>query len=443
MPETVITIYLNFIAILPGLYLRYLPFSHLLEQKQKNRLFLAYFVCWLCSFSLALYLSLQPGIFSISFMKALNSLAWLPLFLINLVCIRGYFFQQIFVLGMQFVYTITMHTVTSNIFLYVFAPEGYFHLLSQYLVVFTSLSLLFIPVVRPFFKKLFTVHFVGASHYYWRLICFVPLCLTLNDIFYINFAGNAFISKARLLPRALDLAACILLGAAIYAAIRHIEQYIALQQQYNAIRLQQSSILAYAQSLEKSQARLAIIRHDRRHYLNLLGTCLENGNLDEAQSVIQRIYHKIDETKSVRYCQNTLINAVLSRFAEKTDKANIERVIEVAAPAHISMEMDFAIVLSSLLENAINACETLPADTRSISVTLKDTGTALTLQIRNPFAGEIHFDDDGLPTTTEKEAGLGMQSLREFCQRTDSTVLYQQEDGWFTTYLQCPYTVVK
>lgn len=443
MSIILITISLNFLAILPGLYLRYLPFSHLLEQKQKNRLFQAYFVSWLCTFALASYLALQPGVFSMAFLKALNSLAWLPLFLINLVCIRGYFFQQIFVLGMQFAYTISLHTVTTNLLLCFLAPEEYSKWADLNLVIFTALSLLFLPLVRPFFKKLFTVHLVGSSHYYWRLICFVPLCLTMNDIFYLNHAGNVLISNASILPRSLDMLACALLGAAIYTAIGHIEQYLALKQQYNATRLQQDTILSYAQNLEKSQARMAIIRHDRRHFLNLLGTCLENDKPDEALAVIQRIYSKIEETRITRYCQNTLINAVLSRFAEKTAQADIGSSIEADAPAHISIEMDLAIVLSNLLENAYHACEALPVNMRSIMVTIKDNGTALILQVSNPVEGEIQFDDDGLPIATQKDQGLGMQPVRDFCKRTDSTVLCKQENGNFTTYMQCPYKIVK
>lgn len=437
------SIVLAYIVHLPCLYLRYIPFAHLLEPGQKRNLFRAYGACSAVVLMSFLYWVSLDGVYTLTFMKMVLSVIWIPFFLLNLVIIRGYFFQQIFVFGMTAIYFIATHTASVNLFLCFLTQEEFFNHFPFYLFVNLIITLLALPIVKPFFDKLFYLHIEGTNHYFWRLICLVPCCFSAADVYYLNAAGENLIADAFLIPRLLNIFVGFCLAASINAAMRLIDQYIKTNRQVEEIRHQQKAIRDYAENLEKSEAQMAIIRHDQRHFLQLISTCIENGDMKEPLTIIGRLHKDLANTKVTRYCQSTLINAVLSQFAEKAEKIGIEYTIHTPIQANLSLEMDFAVVLSNLLENALHASALQPEDKRSIDVVIKDNGESLTVMVKNRFDGTVTFGPDGLPQTSRRGHGTGMKSVREFCDRTDGNVLCRHQDGHFTTYLHFPYTVVE
>lgn len=442
MAAAFISIILAFIVHLPCLYLRYIPFAHLLEPGQKKRLFHAYGLCFFIYISFFLYWVSLNGVYTLTFMKMVLSFVWIPFVIINLSCIRGYFFQQIFVFGMSTIFFIATHTVSVNLFLCFLTQEEFFAWFPLYLFANLIITLLTLPIVKPFFTKLFYIHLEGVHHYFWRLICLVPCLFSAADVYYLNAAGENLIADAFLIPRILNIIVGFCLAASINAAMRLIDQYIKTSRQVDEVRRQQNAIRDYAESLEKSEAQMALIRHDQRHVLQLLSTCIENGETTEPLAIIRRLYNELDQTKVTRYCQSTLVNAVLSQFAEKAEKADIACTIDTPVQAHISLEMDFAVVLANLLENALHASELQPAGERDITIVTRDTGESLTVMVKNRFGGSVIFGPDGLPQTSRRGHGIGMKSVQEFCDHTGGSILCRHQDDYFTTYLHFPYTIV-
>ena len=98
--------------------------------------------------------------------------------------------------------------------------------------------------------------------------------------------------------------------------------------------------------------------------------------------------------------------------------------------------MDLSIVLSNLVENALLASQKQPREKRNITVLALHQAGVLNILVKNLFDAPVELDENGLPVTHVKGHGIGMKSLVRFRDKYGASILCQQKDGWFQTYLQ-------
>ena len=156
MSYSLILAFLLAFSLLPPAYIRYVPFQTIVTPHTKRILIGMYMCIFLCEFlgmNAAFYTAaLAP---TWMFCKFFLMFAWIPYVLVNLCIIRSYIPQHIFILGMQSIYMISMHTLSMNIVLS-WVPAAQF---DAYIVVhevlYIALFILFLPIIRWFFLKIF------------------------------------------------------------------------------------------------------------------------------------------------------------------------------------------------------------------------------------------------------------------------------------------------
>ena len=118
------------------------------------------------------------------------------------------------------------------------------------------------------------------------------------------------------------------------------------------------------QLTESSMQKDRMMRHDRRHFEALLYQLLEEGNAEEVKKYLaERL--AMEPQPVMRYCENTTVNAVISHFMACAKIESIPMTVSANIPSELSVdELELAIVISNLLENAINACRILPETER-------------------------------------------------------------------------------
>ena len=82
---------------------------------------------------------------------------------------------------------------------------------------------------------------------------------------------------------------------------------------------------------------------------------------------------------------------------------------------------DLGIILQNLLQNALEACEKVSEGECFISLTGKQKGRFFLIEVKNSFAEEIVFGQDGLPATTKKTDapmhGIGLSNVRRTAEK--------------------------
>lgn len=100
-------------------------------------------------------------------------------------------------------------------------------------------------------------------------------------------------------------------------------------------------------------------------------------------------------------------------------------------PSGLSVnELELAIVISNLLENAINDCRKLPETERYVKLTAKYKNQLL-LEIENSCDRKVIFDEDGYPFFREEDHGIGTRSVVAFVNKTDSEICYLTDETRF------------
>ena len=188
-------------------------------------------------------------------------------------------------------------------------------------------------------------------------------------------------------------------------------------------------------ALRESQAQTARHRHDLRHHLQYLLSCIENGQDARAKEYISGICAELEAQQVRRYCENEAANLILSAFARRAEKTGVRIAVTGALPNLISVgDNDLCVILSNALENALHACLPLAraGEACTIGVSFRSAAPSgkLFLQIVNPCRGEVRFER-GVPVASRPGHGIGVQSIRTVVERYGGGCTFRVENGQF------------
>lgn len=221
-----------------------------------------------------------------------------------------------------------------------------------------------------------------------------------------------------------------LLFSVIY--FREYEEKCAAEQQRKLIEIQTAQSMKEIEEIKRSKYEISLIRHDMRHFLSNVSAMIENKDYEKAQEYIQGIIEVTDQTVVRKYCENDLVNMILSAYKKRMADKGIRFDAVVAIPAKLKCsELEFTSILSNGLENAINAVSELDEDQRMIRLKLSMKNDRLLLSIHNAYITVPVFKD-GLPVTDATGHGLGTQSIQYMTSKLKGNCQFMAEDGLFT-----------
>ena len=237
----------------------------------------------------------------------------------------------------------------------------------------------------------------------------------------------------------------------------------------NAAERENIILLASAAQAEKEisqlyeyQRQAAIYRHDLRHHMNFLQSCLNENKYTQAQDYIKEICTNLDNSRITRYCDNEAVNLILSSYIDSANEYNIITHVSVTA-GNLSdyKPTDLCSLLANALENAINACKLVQtartsinnsynsiSDTafdynsgctsdygevnsnRIITVKVFDKNNKLCINITNTYAVEPVFVNNA-PVSDKAGHGIGIRSIISVIEKYNGVYDFFTEDGVF------------
>ncbi|MCH5270836.1 MAG: GHKL domain-containing protein [Lachnospiraceae bacterium] len=208
-----------------------------------------------------------------------------------------------------------------------------------------------------------------------------------------------------------------------------------LQQMQDNLQLQMSQAAREISDLRESQAMTVKYRHDLRHHLQYLLSCIENGQSERAKSYISGICAELEAQQVRRYCENEAVNLILAAFVKRAERAGIQIDIRGALPSVVSIsDNDLCVILSNALENALHACLPIAVEgtdcTISVEFRFRTQSGRLFLQIINPCREEVRFEK-GIPVSGRPGHGIGVQSIRALVARYGGDCQFLLEDDRF------------
>ena len=170
----------------------------------------------------------------------------------------------------------------------------------------------------------------------------------------------------------------------------------------------------------------------------MIDAFLEQGEYDEIKRVTAHINTVADENKIKKYCENLIVNTILSHVMEKADSLNVVVRGDIVVAKEIPVNgYEFALVLANLFENAMDCVKDFEKERKFVDVKIRCEDDHLLIQMKNEYDAEIVFDSyTGLPKSRKGgNHGWGMQSVQAFSDKIGGDISCYCEGKMFCIML--------
>lgn len=246
---------------------------------------------------------------------------------------------------------------------------------------------------------------------------------------------NLFLLPAMFLPVVLslyqissvsDIAAILLLLATDLCVFGVMTAYLVTRHKNTKLRAEREETLRQMEfereEYKLSEQKLELgrrYRHDMRHHFAAICGILAQGDTGQVEEYLNALEEGLGGIEQRGYCQNTVINAVLSNLLGRAERAGVDVRVQVNIPKDIPFESsDVSILLANALENAVNACIRAEEGKRALTLSAECADGKFKCMIANSVAARVPLGQDGLPVAARtEEHGYGMASIRYIVQK--------------------------
>lgn len=194
------------------------------------------------------------------------------------------------------------------------------------------------------------------------------------------------------------------------------------------------------QNMEQSYRRQQKYMHDYKNQLNCIQGLLEKEQVKEALDYIEELAGGIRKSTDFVDTNHVIVNVILNQKYQYAQENRITMVISVNDLSCLTMNKeDIVVLLSNLLDNAIEACKNITVD-RIIRFKMIMEEENLILSVKNPM---------GLPPKTEgnkilsskkdrQNHGIGLLNIENVVRKNQGTSSVKCEDGYFSFSAMIP-----
>ena len=202
---------------------------------------------------------------------------------------------------------------------------------------------------------------------------------------------------------------------------------IAFQQGMAALREEQAThymeyqqtqaIRARIHEAEQFYTRIRGLKHEMRGHLTNIKGLAQSGEYASLEDYISKMDESMSGFALTLQTGNPVADVIVNDIRRQSLDLGIRFQVEFHYPDPRAYDaFDVGIILQNLLQNAVEACEKVGEDERFIVLTGTRKGRFFLIEVKNSFAGEVVFGQDGLPVTTKQEDasmhGIGLANVR-------------------------------
>lgn len=244
---------------------------------------------------------------------------------------------------------------------------------------------------------------------------------------------------------------------------------LARQQQLEEQNMLAEVNQSYYAAMEQQHFAIRRLKHDLANHLAVAVTLPETQREDYIKSLMEDSAF----SRSLRYCADPIVNAVLTVKEEQMSRYGIRLEARIDIPKELPFEKtDICALFSNALDNAGEACRRLPEAQRDVRVKSRARKGLFCLEVTNPVevvenrqspqTGTARICDDNggahvfvedrvegrwergkdrLPPTTKADKenhGFGLRSMKEIAERNHGAMEIRAEGGRFEVFLYMP-----
>lgn len=135
----------------------------------------------------------------------------------------------------------------------------------------------------------------------------------------------------------------------------------------------------------------------------------------------------------MRFCENRAADSVLGYYCALAKREDIPFRAQLDLPESLPVdEIDMCLVLSNLLENALEASLRTVPDRRLRVTAYLHAERLLLIEVENAFDGEVMEKGGVFRSSKRKGNGVGIRSVRHIAEKTGGASTFTYQSGVFS-----------
>ena len=407
-------------------WLRYISFRNSMSQSEKIILARRFLLCGIVCACLYIYALQNFGISSAIY-KFFLMTGWIPWLAIFMFTVRRNFLAHIFIFSMSFAWSTSQHNWSAMIV--VLFVESELQVILIHAALYPILFILFLPLEKYFFQKLLPPKDFFDD--YGKFIAFLPL-IAISGTLLLWVQEPVVHSWAERFSRTYIPFIFFFFYSYILNSTKRLNEKQRLNQNLRRMKEQIAVLTEYNRLMQISREKIAVMRHDLRHSYRLISVMIQKNDFDAVKNYVSSQESLLSETVVKNFCTQPLVNAALSFYLSRAENFGVNVRYKINLPDKLAVdESDLALLISNLLENAINACSKQISGEKFISVKIQTLENQCVLEVLNSCDLTVNFDEKNYPQTSEEGHGLGIASVKLFSQKYDAYTDFLSERGFF------------
>ena len=347
---------------------------------------------------------------------------YLGQYLLFFIATKGKFAKRLFtILTYSVFFCIYMAIATSII--------GSFSDLPWQFASLVRISLLFV-VVFIFLKKICPLFWTSTSESIksWWLLVFADAIFLLAVV-----SSSVFPNKIESVKNTYFIAFITLVVAivSVYPIIFISIKSMTMAEREKRSALHNELLLSQVSSQEKEVETARRMRHDLRHHYGMLLSYAKNGEDEKLIRYLEEQTERIDNARTITYCENNEINNILSVYTNKAAAAGIPIEVRVSAKKELKAStFDLVTIMGNVLENAIHGAQSSKAQEPKICVDIYHKDGKFVISCKNSCLKTLEFDE--IPKSLE---GIGVKSINTTADKYNGVCRFSAHGGLFNVLL--------
>ena len=210
------------------------------------------------------------------------------------------------------------------------------------------------------------------------------------------------------------------------------KQNFSMENMISVLNNQMADMTGYYREMNDKENELRKIRHDTRNHLQAIHSLVSDGKNEDAAEYIEKIDGMYQKTSRSFDTGNFLADALLSSKSKEAEKSDISIDFSGIIPHEKIDDVDLVILLSNMLDNAIEASEKLPGN-KAIRIESKYLKGMWVITMKNPVAAPVQIVMDHIATTKDdkKLHGIGLINMENVAAKYNGMIKFANENSEF------------
>ena len=222
----------------------------------------------------------------------------------------------------------------------------------------------------------------------------------------------------------------------VFHAFRLYSEELYKNAEQELILSRQTMDADHFKQVQEMDAHYRELIHDIRHYMRTIGELAKEHQDETIINILRELNIEFEMSEKTIYCQNPVINAILSEKSASAKRREIDfdAYVEPGTELKNIADGDMITILNNLLENALAASAQTKEKSVIVRIYSDNDGAFQVIKIQNYYTGKIMRTQNGFLSTKPEQGihGTGLKSVEKAARKYDGYLECFTENQCFT-----------